>query len=1150
MAADTYNLKTIKNFCTNINAACVVISYQDTLKFEAANDFYYQLFKYDLDDNFDYSLPFAKDYQKVKQAFEQAINKKEKFIKLELQTTTKDNELIWFIAKFSFIYTTAAIYIIGIIEDITENKKILKNLEITYHKALYDERIKAAITANSVVSYEINVDDDLIIGDIKGKTMSILNFLNLSPNCSYSEFLLRWSKKCIHPDDKNRFFHDLHPYRLKKLFDQGITTVSCEYRSSTRDHKYIWVSNNIHLLRVDATNKLYAYVYVNDINQKKVQELALLKQSQTDPLTGLYNRIALKNIINDYLTKQPTQTCALMLVDIDNFKSVNDNLGHPFGDKALCEVTKKLTNIFSIDTVIGRYGGDEFIVFIKDISSKEYVYHKANLILEELNLCYSSEQKNYSISSSIGIVFSPDDGQTLHKLFERADLALYRAKKLGKSQYYTFNENFNESAPITNYISKEWLIDELDEIVYISSLENYELLYLNRKGRELTGIEVGAYKHIKCYEALQGRSSPCPFCTNSKLNLDEYYIWELNNSYLNRNYIVKDKLVLYEDKPVRMEIAIDVTNNHDLTFQQVPVEFAIEKTILDCLQALAIPDTLDEAITTVLEIIGNFYQATRAYIVEIDLDNKIASNTYGWCKDGYPHYRKQLQHIDLTQIPYVYEAFVQHNDLIINDCETIKKEHPQEYKHFMSRNARSLVTTPYEETGVFAGYIGVDNPSINRNTIALLDSVNYSIVNEIKKRRLYEKIQYNLYHDNLSGLLNRNSFNQFLNSKDHDTHYQAIILADINGLKEINRNFGHDYGDKIITVISNIMTSYFSAQKVFRLSGDEFIIFVNDLEYDDFIRTIKQMEDELHVSTPNGVTLSYTWSEDDIDIDDLIRQAEELLVINKQTYYEHTDIYKKHYSPKKLKKLLDSFENNHFVVYLQPKFDITQNKVISAEALVRLIIPERGLIMPNKFIPVIEKEHLTRYLDFYMFEQICKILETWQKEGITLIPISVNISRLTLLENDFTKTLENIKAKYDVPSHYITLEITESIGNIDRSIITTIAHQIKELGFNISLDDFGARYANMSLLSSFNFDELKIDKSMIDTLVNNDKCQAILHSIIKMCEKINVSCIAEGVETNKQIELLMQLGCNVIQGYYYSKPIPLAEFEEKYFNTL
>ena len=134
----------------------------------------------------------------------------------------------------------------------------------------------------------------------------------------------------------------------------------------------------------------------------------------------------------------------------------------------------------------------------------------------------------------------------------------------------------------------------------------------------------------------------------------------------------------------------------------------------------------------------------------------------------------------------------------------------------------------------------VDNPSINQNTIALLDSINFSIVNEIKKRRLYEKTQYNLYHDNLSGLLNRNSFTQFLSYENSAVYSQGVILADINGLKEINRDFGHYHGDKIITIISSIMNSYFPSEKIFRLSGDEFIIIVNNLEYNNLLKLLSR----------------------------------------------------------------------------------------------------------------------------------------------------------------------------------------------------------------------------------------------------------------------------------------------------------------------
>lgn len=1134
MSHSIYSIENLKLFCKYLNTACLIMSYRNELKYEYANDCYYKLFKYHPDDDFNYAALFSNDNQKITNKIEQAILNNEKSLEIKFQTFTKDNELIWLLLKYSFIYTEEFIAIICLAENITETKE-------NQPKYLHDSLLNIGLTSDTIAFYAIDVDNDLIIEDFISSTNKMKRYGNLETDSSYSEFLLSWSEVFIHPDDKNKFFNDLNPYHLKELFNQRITEICCEYRSLLSNQKYIWTSSTIHLSYNEETDKIIGFVYIKNINDKK--ELALLKQTALP--TKLYNHSALKQIIGNYLNNKATKSGALLLINIDNFKNINDNLNHLFGDRVLRDVTDKLTSIFDKEAIIGRYSDNEFIVFVKDISSKEYIYAKTNLILKELNLSYSSGLNEYAISSSIGIVFIPEDGNTLADLFARADLAVYRAKKLGKSQYYTFNEHNYEITPYTNYISKGWLIDELDEIVYVSSIDNYELLFMNRNGRELTGINVGDYKHIKCYEALHGRSSPCPFCSNAKLTLNDFYTWEMENHFLNKKYVVKDKLIMIDDKLARMGIAHDVTTTHNSSLEQVPIEFAIEKTILSCMKILANPDTLDKAITNVLKIIGNFYQATRAFIIEINLDTKTGKNTYEWCKDGYPHYREQLQNIDFTQLPYIYETYEHNSNLIINDCETMKDDYPREYKYFKNRGAQSIVIIPYEEKGVFAGYIGVDNPSVNRNTITLLDSIIFSIINEIKKRRLAEQNQYSLYHDDLSGLYNRNSFSNFLNIGNNAERCQAIVLADINGLKEINRDFGHAYGDNIITILSEIMLSYFDKQKLFRLSGDEFIIVVNDIEYDHFIKTVKQMEDELHVSTPNGVSIGYAWSEDDVEITDLILQAEELMIINKQAYYERANEYKKHYSPKKLEKLLTAFKQKQFIVYLQPKLDINKNKVVSAESLVRLNIPGRGLIMPNKFIPVIEKEHLTKHMDFYMFEEVCKILDSWQKQGKELIPISVNISRLTLLEMDFISSLKEVKDKFDFPNEYIILEITESIGNFDRSIITSIAKQIKDLGFKISLDDFGAQYANLSLLATLEFDELKVDKSIIDILVDNDNCKAILQYISDLCKKINITCIAEGVENKTQFDILLNLGVNIIQGYYYSKPLPLNIFEQK-----
>ena len=266
MPVNPYNLDMITKICNHLNTACAIITYRHNFHFEYANDLYYQLFKYKLNDGFNYSLPYSNDYQKVKNTITSIIQKKEEFLEIETQSFNKDNDLIWTRSRLSFIYNNQSVYIICLVENITENKKVLKNLEISHQKYLHEGQFKAAIASDALVSYEINIDDDLIIEDIIENTVNMLKLVDLNTNCSYSEFLLRWTKKCVHPDDKNKFYQELHPHRLKKLFEQGITEVYCEYRSLNATQKQGWVSTTIHLLHVGETNKLFGFVYVKDIN--------------------------------------------------------------------------------------------------------------------------------------------------------------------------------------------------------------------------------------------------------------------------------------------------------------------------------------------------------------------------------------------------------------------------------------------------------------------------------------------------------------------------------------------------------------------------------------------------------------------------------------------------------------------------------------------------------------------------------------------------------------------------------------------------------------------------------------------------------------------------------------------------------------------
>lgn len=1024
--------------------------------------------------------------------------------------------------------------IIGFAEDITAL------IEAKQHNQ-QEGNFRNAIAQDALACYEIDLANDLISDNLMSNSSVMLMDVGLMIPCSYTEFLSRWSTKHIHSKDRQRVVHELSIEHMQESYAAGHSELTCEYRTDTMTKQMVWVATTVHLLRLE-NGSLYGYAYIKDIEERKLEEIVLKQKSEIDPLTLLYNRYAAAMKIENYVAVNPTALCAFFMVDIDNFKEINDQLGHAFGDEVLKNIADKLKQIFKQSDILTRYGGDEFIIFLTNIPDKPYALQKASILAKELNLSYQCKLQDINITTSIGITFYPEQATTFEDMFHKSDAALCLAKQNGKHQYIVTDGTAGNLLEDT-FINKEWLIDELEEIVYVSDLNTYELLYLNATGRKQTNVKLGEYEYKKCYELLQGRTSPCPFCTNTKLCHDQFYVWEYVNPHLNRRFIVKDKLVYWNDRSVRMEIAVDITRQENVLFDKG--KYLIESTVLCCLQMLNNALTLKEAIHETLKIICEFYHGERSYIVEIDRENGIATNTYEWCQEGIGSQMQTLQSVPLEAIPYIFETFNKKEHLIISQIEEIKESYPSEYHFLKQRNARSLFAVPFEEEHTFSGYIGVDNPTTNHDTISLLESIAISIVNEMKKRRLYEQMEYQIYYDRLSGLLNHNSYSEYLQEHQQETMHQiGVLYADINGIKQINKDNGHTYGDAMIKTVATTMCRILPDAMIYRLSGDEFCIIQTDIDYLVFQEKLQLLQDALDVSTVYGVSLGYTWSENAADIERLIHQSEEAMIINKHLYYEKNNVTNKHHSTLRSNGLKELLAQRCFHMYLQPKYDAASEEIISCEALTRLIHPKHGYIPPNRFIPVLEKERLIHYLDFFMLEEACRTIQEWKDKGRKIVPISINFSRITLMERELFNELTKIKLQYKDITSYIMIEITESIGNLEKTIISSIGQKIVALGFTLSLDDFGADYANMSILSTMQFGELKLDKSMIDQLTTNNMNQIVVQGILDMCKKLHIQSVAEGVEHKEQLVLLRELGCDIIQGFYFSAPVPLDQFEK------
>jgi EAL domain-containing protein (putative c-di-GMP-specific phosphodiesterase class I) len=247
-----------------------------------------------------------------------------------------------------------------------------------------------------------------------------------------------------------------------------------------------------------------------------------------------------------------------------------------------------------------------------------------------------------------------------------------------------------------------------------------------------------------------------------------------------------------------------------------------------------------------------------------------------------------------------------------------------------------------------------------------------------------------------------------------------------------------------------------------------------------------------------------------------------------------------------------AIKNDEFTVYLQPKFDSKTNMIKGSEALIRWNYKKKELLSPSRFIPFFEKDGSIGKIDDIVLEKVCMALSRWKHEGKRLYPISVNLSRNRMYDKNIISHLTEIVDRYGIDHRLIDFELTESASYDNTEHMINILHGLRQNGFKISMDDFGTGYSSLSLLTSMPIDTLKIDKSFIDKIGIGTEKEAdiiVLKHIITMAANLGFICLAEGAERKEQVDRLSEIGCNMIQGYYFSRPMPMYEFDIKYLCT-
>lgn len=422
----------------------------------------------------------------------------------------------------------------------------------------------------------------------------------------------------------------------------------------------------------------------------------------------------------------------------------------------------------------------------------------------------------------------------------------------------------------------------------------------------------------------------------------------------------------------------------------------------------------------------------------------------------------------------------------------------------------------------------------------------------------WEQEKYKASHDSLTGLLNRDQFYEDVHdmvNKYHDTTFY-LICSNIKDFKFINEIFGMEKGNQVLIKQAKLMASNPSERTICaRLMNDRFALCMPREEFDEN-RVADSIRELQHEFSGNSFHLhTYMGVYEIRDRDEAVRIMVDKANIAADTIKNNYDCCVAYYDEHLLeisieqRRLLGEFEpalqKDEFAMYLQPQVN-RDGVAKGAEALVRWVHPSRGILTPYAFIDILENAGLIYKLDLYIWEKAAQKLAEWKEKGYGSYHISVNISTKDFYIIDIYETFTGLISKYDIPASKLHLEITETTLMTDFEKNMNIIHKLQDAGFRVEIDDFGSGYSSLNMLKDISADVLKIDMGFLRESENEVKGQDILESIITLASKIGMDVITEGVETKKQLDMLTMMGCHEFQGYYFSKPVPVSEFEEKY----
>lgn len=579
----------------------------------------------------------------------------------------------------------------------------------------------------------------------------------------------------------------------------------------------------------------------------------------------------------------------------------------------------------------------------------------------------------------------------------------------------------------------------------------------------------------------------------------------------------------------------------------------------------------DLSVRKLISYYGMNTACDRVYVFEIR-DNGVTDNTYEWCEQGVEPQIRLLQNVPISEIAQDWMThFKNRQAVVIRNIEDYRKVNPDNYAFLKKQRIQRLICVPMYMDERLLGFIGIDNPVEDEmDEVALTFRIlaNFTAA-LIRHRDNDSSLRYLNERDSLTGLNNLYAFRQRVKEEleknirisapaespvsgspgsNTEERPSFIIYFNISNFRNFNALYGLDEGDKCLIRIAGLIQEIFETDIACRSFSDHFLVFYQGQDVLDRVQVLHdkclQLRRHFRIWLRAGICRTRVANATYMDCDAAKTACDQLPDDNVSFCNVYSAEIMKNLQQEKYiqDNIANAVQNGQILVYFQPVVRSLTGRLCSFEALARWNDPTYGFLSPGVFIPVLEKHHQCYHVDRYVIGECCRMLAERLAKGLPCVPVSFNISRTDFMMCNMVKVVKEAAEQYGIDHRYLCVEITESAVMETPAEIKSAIREFKEAGFQVWMDDFGSAYSSLNTLKDFEFDEIKLDMAFMRSLNENSKI--IVTSAVQMAKRLGIHTLCEGVETKEQLQFLRDIGCEKIQGYYYGKPMPIADQQE------